>query len=95
MSPEYKFNHTRGPWTVEKLPDSNSFFIHHYTKGNEDCLAVVMSRFDAALIAAAPDLLLAVKMCRDYLNGDFADNEFPYKMIKSIKNSIEKAEGKS
>ena len=99
--------HTPGPWTVSciRLTTAPAFGpdIRLLEVGpSEDRLALVyfdmktgLGQADARLIAAAPDLLAALKTADDYLalNGANSDKWRDIRVI--IQAAIAKAEGRS
>lgn len=64
--------HTPGPWTVETQwasdVDDNQFPFAHWIAGpeGEQIAEQILEKPDAHLIAAAPDLLAALKAIRTY-----------------------------
>jgi hypothetical protein len=89
--------HTKGPWEVKSYSNSNKKFVvtKHGTIIHEfvDALAVDVS--NAQLIAAAPELLEALK----YAIQDLEDLKrqgvnMQGVSLKAFKNAISKAEGK-
>ena len=54
--------HTPGPWHVDECPDADGFFtIRPPADIDAQPIATVYTGADAALIAAAPDLLAALR----------------------------------
>jgi hypothetical protein len=89
--------HTPGPWTAKELHANYSGFVvlaeNRPRKGymaRVDDKSGVFSEADARLIAAAPELLDALKHCRDI----FQNLGHGYSVEKTIDNVIAKAEGK-
>jgi hypothetical protein len=57
-------NHTPGPWTARRMAcqtDSHTFNSEAVTTGGE-CVASLLRKADAQLIAAAPELLAACEV---------------------------------
>ena len=100
-------NHTPGPWAVdrdprprmswnnhivsEKDPDQRiCFMTHDGTKENE------RGQANASLVAAAPDLLHALKELMAAVKGEPAMNNHKYDGVGIVVNAaIAKAEGRS
>jgi hypothetical protein len=58
--------HTPGPWRVHKDPEGQLFILGPGTKRDADCIATISPAYKhrARLIAAAPELLEALKLCQ-------------------------------
>jgi hypothetical protein len=67
--------HTPGPWAYDQESDNSTDFWVFQENGPAR-IAVEVSERDAALIAAAPDLLAALHQCLRYggLYPDLAEN---------------------
>lgn len=95
--------HTKGPWEVVEFDESIEIQANNGKKDNPDILADVWSKKDAHLIAAAPELLEALKNLLTSLqspdiqtlkNGDKAlIYFFEESDIEQVKQAIAKAEG--
>ena len=60
--------HTPGPWKIEKNDAYEEYWVQleHYTVGPA---RIVFTKADAALIAAAPDLLDALQLCEGNISS--------------------------
>jgi len=94
--------HTPGPWTfVHEGGIDGGYFID----AKEDVVVLPRGRLneaDARLIAAAPDLLAALRAIvnkahprADYLNGDATHYIGPKELVDAARAAIAKAEGTS
>jgi len=85
---------TEAPWFVEVHQDSTTVESKYFT------VAVDVSNDDAHLIAAAPELLRTVLLCRDLIDslkplGEMAGfSELISTAVSSMDLVIKKAEGK-
>jgi hypothetical protein len=85
--------HTKGPWRVSKKPDI--YFIH-----GAGCLFIAdlvnnnspEQEANANLVAAAPDLLEALKAI--YQDAIARSTEVPSPIVEAVCAAIAKAEGK-
>jgi hypothetical protein len=90
--------HTPGPWTVHKTTNLRlSFHIRGAASGH---LALVFNEADARLIAAAPDLLAALRQAEDLISATFenmttGDAGEATAELRAIRAAIAKAEGRS
>lgn len=93
--------HTPGPWAV--APKSSHFAVvaqcgvivtrmSWYLSAREGCQGIDESRANAALIAAAPELLAALQACYDLIAEEVADGEYT-EQAKKARAVIEKATG--
>jgi hypothetical protein len=84
--------HTPGPW-IWCSGEANEHDCYVIAEDENDVLATGLSEPDARLIAAAPDLLAALK---EYIR-DFGDNEDSDSQLMAAKAraAIAKAEGTS
>jgi hypothetical protein len=99
MNTETKVAHTLGPWDC--YIDNDGFAVYQTDgKGNGDHIMCIPgdeeSKANARLIAAAPDLLEALKTARRVLEVA-CGTEAPYirEAFKVIDPAIQKAEGQS
>ena len=76
--------HTPGPWTAVQDGNVDWYIVDE----NESVIVFGLSEPDARLIAAAPDMLDALRAVRAYHNGGS-----PYS-VDAIDAAIAKAEGK-
>lgn len=81
--------HTPGPWTVGVDGISGCYFIPEVEAGDSPHGLPVVTEADADLIAAAPDLLEALKAVRD----DADTFDIPNHVLARINFAIDKAEG--
>ena len=89
--------HTPGPWEVDEATEAGGQNVRVVAR-HTDLSAVcriglpgadrVME--DARLIAAAPDLLAACKLCKELLDGGFTLNQAKF----AVEDAINKAEGR-
>lgn len=94
--------HTPGPWTARHVggvgfPGQTGFAID-FNADQEQVVDFVYEEPDAHLIAAAPDLLAALKYALDTLAHCSADKGFNSMQAKAARianAAIEKAEGRS
>lgn len=112
MKTETKQTHTPGPWMYKESFNNDAKFTVHFddqSKGGHwwrrlDNTAGGFSIHDAALIAAAPELLEALKNCvldlkREYLTPDkegytLAPDSVYWEKVRLYEKAIAKAEGK-
>ena len=100
---------TKGPWQVVRYGDGDSLVICQDEAGEKRIafMAVPGSRFederkktwkrikaDARLIAAAPDLLEALKEAVDVFDG-MCDDEINEELLPRLRAAIDRAEGRS
>ena len=91
--------HTPGPWEVCDLDWQFRFVEGSYelglkaisTPNIKHYIATEIDAADARLIAAAPDLLAALEVVREYM--DHAADQFSYEDIVQIRAAIAKAKG--
>lgn len=83
--------HTPGPWTVTVADTINDAPAYWLINGNGGTVGDVQSinPSDAALIAAAPDLLAALKQVADY----WAGGDVPAEIDAAMRAAIAKATG--
>lgn len=83
-------SHTPGPWSVQRQPRGVAFFI-----GSEgEPIAQHVTESNANLIAAAPDLLNALREFLDWLaSEDSVDAEMPEDLLVKLQQAVKKAEG--
>lgn len=99
--------HTPGPWTKETDGTSGVFWIYSDFHGDEsNALATVHGQDDipemddgeceanAALIAAAPDLLEACQAARDWYAKNTKQGHTPGPVEQALIDAIAKAEAK-
>lgn len=79
--------HTPAPWHVEVTQDTTTIESKYFT------IATEVSNSDADLIAAAPDLLKALKNLVKAANQDKLDPLAMFATIEQAKHAINKAEG--
>lgn len=99
--------HTPGPWVVggasgnegeaREIVAASRTIAWSASTWDEDEGDVVTEEDDANahLIAAAPDLLAALKELVDYDEGSNEPGEFGYEILQRCKAAIAKAEGRS
>lgn len=96
-----KAKHTPGPWRVE-LQSGQQVGVHKFTHCvdcADDSIASLLTKADAHLIAAAPDLLEACKRLSDH--ASLAEHEDGTKWadgidwhdVEQVRKAIAKAEG--
>jgi hypothetical protein len=92
--------HTPGPWTAFALPDRDGFCTHqiHWSPDGECVTDGVYGEANALLIAAAPDLLSALRTLlaesedwAEVLNGE---RPSLLDAIDAARSAIAKAEGR-
>lgn len=98
--------HTPGPWHVDPKAAEESFF-EDVSILRHDGLAVAVAvhngdivppepEANARLIAAAPDLLEALKLCVDNIQGIADEEDLPSTAIRAkARAAIDRAEGRS
>lgn len=91
-------NHTKGPWHVEVIDDEdeeNRYAVcHPGTSCNLTTICNLLSESDARLIAAAPDLLKALKLAADAMSRmDCAEGTRMEVALLNAESAIAKAEG--
>jgi hypothetical protein len=79
--------HTPGPWTVDDV----------WIEANGDTVAEVWADGDACLIAAAPDLLAALKIAEGYIHLWMEHNTGRNELndLEAVEQAIAKAEGRA
>ena len=89
-------NHTAGPWEVVPADDDDSWGVTRTGVGGS-AIAQMVWYFDAPLIAAAPDMLQALKKTLDYWDATgFSDCDDDCDcVVQSVQAAIARAEGKS
>ena len=86
-----KVKHTPGPWKASEFVSEVDGWTEVTIRKDdheEECLAIVERGEDAYLIAAAPDMLEALK------NIENDDNHIPSTIWAMVKDAIAKAEGR-
>lgn len=101
--------HTPGPWSVDNIALTGQHLVMRVCPGDKtrgafnDEVCRLAAPYDAIenarLIAAAPELLEALKVCRDFFHGMFNDEsaEDFYENIeayKAVVSAIAQAEGR-
>lgn len=88
--------HTPGPWEIDEATEAgvrNVRIVARRTDLSAVCRIGLPGSDrvieDARLIAAAPDLLAAAKLCQELLDGGFTLNQASF----ALRNAIKKAEG--
>ncbi len=75
--------HTPGPWAYDQEEDNSTDFWVFQENGPAR-IAVEVSERDAALIAAAPDLLAALELCRARLrSASYKDDATTYALERA------------
>jgi len=95
-------SHTPGPWRVSSkskyLVRTDKYRVCQVFKSSADASLNKQAVADAQLIAAAPELLNALKLCLYTLKQMLSDGYFHYigaeHEIENATNAINKAEGK-
>jgi hypothetical protein len=86
LSTDMKTTHTSGPWYVGGFPDGD-YDVTDDDGGNTLASGIIKIE-DARLIAAAPDLLEALKYCVSVFEAQLDHNESYYKQaIEAIKKA--------
>jgi hypothetical protein len=80
--------HTPGPWAYDQEEDNSTDFWVFQENGPAR-IAVEVSERDAALIAAAPDMLAVLKQVADY----WAGGDVPAEIDAAMRAAIAKATG--
>lgn len=94
-------SHTPGPWTVQgqavlsDRPYPEWKQIAGVRIGNADNWSDPEGESNARLIAAAPELLAALKELVHYDEGSSEQGSYGYEVLQLCKNAIAKAEGRS
>jgi hypothetical protein len=85
--------HTPGPWYIDCQNESAAIGYRAIIDGDgyTVCSPSPMGQANARLIAAAPDLLAALEVVREYM--DHAADQFSYEDIVQIRAAIAKATG--
>ena len=85
--------HTPGPWYIDGQNESAAIGYRAIVdnEGFTICNPSPMGQANARLIAAAPDLLAALEVVREYMNH--AADQFSYEDIVQIRAAIAKATG--
>ena len=76
---ETKAQHTPGPWTHKATAGNHDFSIYPESTGRDVALVRDYNESNARLIAAAPELLEALKECITY-EGAMAEKSHAYAM---------------
>ena len=91
-----KFKHTPKPWLISpRITNGTKGYEIQFGKDGENITDHVYEAADALLIAAAPEMLEALKRCVDVLSD--TDNEKGskyYKAVEQAEATIAKAEEK-
>ena len=85
-----KFSHTQGPWTIRVATASIPTIHVHSPRGHFASVYGARNVQDARLIAAAPDMLAALKGAELQLRAHKID----CRELSEIRAAIAKAEGK-
>ena len=89
-----KIEHTQGPWQVRySLANKN---LASVTARNREPIAPCVgenAEANARLIAAAPDLLAALKSITDYDEGSSEEGTYGSEVMERCRAAISKAEG--
>ena len=93
--------HTPGPWTVDDCPDADGYdtirLADGTLNGNTEAQPIATAYSHAALIAAAPALLEALRSCLDLLEANESDDEWAREFAKpkadAARAAIAAAEG--
>lgn len=85
--------HTPGPWTVSETTHPTLGFWSVRGGNAELSLGPIHEKADAQLIAAAPDLLGALKKAHDLLTTDCTTYATGSPLDGEISKAIDKAEG--
>ena len=93
-----KTEHTQGPWKTEGWENLvvNSADGHTMTLaagGKDACLEELKA--NARLIAAAPELLVALKAITDYDEGSSEEGTYGSEVMERCRAAISKVEGNS
>jgi len=93
--------HTPGPWTVHAWGDK-SYEINaaldtvcNVPGFDDDTVDAGNAEANASLIAAAPELLAALKELVAYDDGSNDPEDYGYEVLQRCKATIAKAEGRS
>lgn len=98
--------HTPGPWLhgqneniswVSRLDEPDAVVIEHHTLQDhygEDRYIWQPSTADLQLIAAAPELLAALKAVHDWAGEGYHDT-IPGELLRKASDAIDKAEGRA
>lgn len=84
-------SHTPGPWCYRK-----GQLIRTFVVGRENGYLITMGvnrEEDARLMAAAPELLEACIIARNYLNSGFSDGPRESEVREALENAVRKAKG--
>ena len=83
--------HTPGPWYIDCQNESAAIGYRAIVDGDgyTVCSPSPMGQANARLIVAAPDLLAALEVVREYM--DHAADQFSYEDIVQIRAAIAKA----
>ena len=78
--------HTPGPWTVDDCPDADGYdtirLADGTLNGNTEAQPIATAYSHAALIAAAPAMLEALRSCLDLLEANESDDEWGREFAK-------------
>lgn len=81
--------HTAGPWVVR--PANTRIDTSVWTADGVRLIAQTVRLEDAPLIAAAPDLLAALKAAKDFIGNGYQ----PPELVEQMHAAIARAEGRS
>lgn len=91
--------HTTAPWKLVKTTTKGEFGIDYKIRNNQDSLICTIGPnsqdANARLIAAAPDLLLALEMLVLGADNDLTTEEIRAYIQKEARAAIAKARGQS
>ena len=92
-----KTTHTPGPWTTERLDNTES--TRYFVKSNKSFVALVYDIYDkstksnATLIAAAPELLKWLERAMDIIQNEYPEEQWNDYGMAEMTNVVRKAKG--
>jgi len=90
---ETKVKHTPTDWVIRKQPGSDPVSYGVETRDGNEVIASWITKTNARLIAAAPELLEALKSIEAWLNERSSDVYFPIQLRQQAIVAISKAKG--
>jgi len=91
MNTEQFDGHTPGPWWVDEWEDGDGESMQRYWSVEQDIIQVclVHNEQDARLMAAAPDLLAALRELLDAIHWDaFSDDDTTLEIDRAVAERI-------
>ena len=88
--------HTPGPWSLSKVGNHyDEYTVYPEGNGTSDVAYIRTGQADAHLVAASPDMLVALQHVQQWAEGYSEAVGFKLVWLDQVDAAIAKAEGKS